>query len=178
MKLCETMAGKKELSRILKDKQAISLDNKKNIIKTIPKMTETIAFPVLLFLSSTFKNPPFQPRVLNASNVLRSALCCGSFPLCALHRGSFQLRINPAAARRAGELSRRLSHDLGANPLPWALPRRRPSVRFAFTLGGQASAAWPNSTFQHFPHSHNPRTLSAHSPQATRIQALDMFALP
>lgn len=150
MKLCETMSKKKK-ARILKEKQTVSMDNKKNVIKTNPKITKTSAFPVLLFLSPTFKNPPFQPHELNASNILRAALCCGSFPLCALHRVSFQPRINPAAARQAGELSRRLSHDLGANPLPWAFPRRRPSVRPAFTLGGQASAAWPNSTFQHFP---------------------------
>lgn len=63
------------------------------------------------------------------------------------------LLFNPVtSAPWAGEVSQRLSHGLRANPTPRALPEGRPSVRSVWSvLGGKASAAWPNSTFQHTP---------------------------
>lgn len=77
---------------------------------------------------------------------------------CTVVRVSFllsflSLLFNPVtSAPRAGEVSQRLSHGLRANPTPRALPEGRPSVRSVWSvLGGKASAAQPNPTFQHTP---------------------------
>lgn len=69
------------------------------------------------------------------------------------HFSLLSLPFNPVTSTAwAGEVSQRLSHGLRANPTPRALPEGRPSVRSVWSvLGGKASAAWPNSTFQHTP---------------------------
>lgn len=76
------------------------------------------------------------------------ALCHVSFLFSLL-----SLLFNPVtSAPWAGEVGQRLSHGLRANPTLRALPEGRPSVRSVWSvLGGKASAAWPNSTFQHTP---------------------------
>lgn len=81
------------------------------------------------------------------------------------------LLFNPVtSAPWAGEVSQRLSHGLRANPTPRALPEGRPSVRSVWSvLGGKASAAWPNSTFQHTPPSWR-KAQSIHSTQHTHTQ--------
>lgn len=151
----------------------VCLDKKRNMTGTEWKKKDIKdgAFPVLLFLSSPFKNPLFQPHELNVSNVLRSAwgLCCSSFPLfvhCTEVRFISAL-ILPLLGEQVNS----------AEDFPTIQEQIRCPEPFLedghlsallFTLGGQASAAWPNSTFQHFPHRHNPpetfpKTLSVHT---------------
>lgn len=93
--------------------------------------------------------------------------------LCVSFNFSFlSLPFNPVtSAPRAGEVSQRLSHGLRANPTPRALPEGRPSVHSVWSvLRGKASAAWPNSTFQHSPPSWR-KAQSIHSTRHTRTRA-------
>lgn len=93
--------------------------------------------------------------------------------LCVSFNFSFlSLPFNPVtSAPRAGEVSQRLSHGLRANPTPRALPEGRPSVHSVWSvLRGKASAAWPNSTFQHTPPSWR-KAQSIHSTRHTRTRA-------
>lgn len=95
---------------------------------------------------------------------------CTTVPV-SFHLALLSLPFNPViSAPWAGEVSQRLSHGLRANPTPQALPEGRPSVRSVWSvLGGKASAAWPNSTFQHTPPS--PRKApSIHSRQHAHTQ--------